>query len=315
MRSFIYLDEYKLYSFSSQLFRGLVDHIVRVSDRSREQRDEARPASGIAEVVAEIASEGTTVAEKRFLHDYAYDLFEGELRKANALHEVGEDTSLSDFVEPRFLKVTGPAIFADAPSLRRTIDSFNEMGEALAYLGSFARLQEAKNQMAQQIAQIQDRNMKAVAKENLKKISPRQLAEQAGLRQDEELIKRLSFLLELGYGDQFHVQVPYAASQDLLFTAVLGRSSLRESERSLLEKYSRMTDRSVVMVGIPTQSGGATAILKHEEESLRAAMSNMVGSMSELESQFTGRMKNEVIVDPIAIYVEWSVSGSATETT
>ena len=38
LRSFVYLDNYKMYSISSQLFEGLTEYVVR--SESKSQRDE-----------------------------------------------------------------------------------------------------------------------------------------------------------------------------------------------------------------------------------------------------------------------------------
>lgn len=39
---FIYLDEYKMYSLSSQLFEGLTEEIVQISSRSKEETEEQK---------------------------------------------------------------------------------------------------------------------------------------------------------------------------------------------------------------------------------------------------------------------------------
>ncbi len=310
MRLFLYLDEYKLYSFSSQLFRGLVDHVVKISERSRDHRDEASDQKETARIVAEIASEGSTVAEKKFLHDYAYDLFENQLKASSALVDVGPDACLTDFQQPKFIRVSGPGIFADAPSIHRTMEKFNPMAEALAYVTQNAAVVQAKAEVNQALATTTDRNKRERGKQALQRITPKALAETMGIRQDDEFLKQLTYLLKYGYGDQFHVQIPFSCnSEALLFTAVLNRQALRESEDLLLQKYSRLTDRSLVMVGVPTQAGGPTAEAPSDgSETLRAAMAAMIGYLSGMESQFTGRMEREIVLDPIAIYVQWDVT-------
>jgi hypothetical protein len=311
MRSFIYLDQYKLYSFSSQLFRGLVDHVVRVTERTRNHGErEGGNLAGSARVVADIASENFSTAEKTFLHDHAYDLFEDELKARGALLDVGTQSRLEDFQTSRFIRVTGPAIFADATVLRGTIANFNKLMEALAYVTKSGDVAKARAAAAEVLASSKDRNAQERAKQSLKVLSPQAVAQASGMRQDPQFLESLVFLLQYGFGEQLHVQLPVECEGGALqFSAVLRREALRETETILLHKYARVTDRSLVVVGVPTQAGGPTAKrLVDSEGGLREAIAGLMGHMSGIEDTFAGRMAKEVIVDPIAVYVDWPVA-------
>src|SRR5262245_31560344 len=113
IRSFLYLDEYKLYSFSSQLFSGLTEYVVTGSEEQRAKHDEMKlPTS--AKVVADIARETVNRQERRFLHDHAYNLFESELVARDAVTSIVDGADLPDLESPRFVRITGRGRFIDA---------------------------------------------------------------------------------------------------------------------------------------------------------------------------------------------------------
>ncbi len=312
MRSFLYLDQYKLYSFSSQLFRGLVDHVVNVSTHSKRQDDTEETTTPRARVVAQIASETSSIAEKRFLHDHAYDLFENELLSRGALLDVLPGTAIESFGEPRFVRVSGPAMVAGAARIRDMMTRFNALIDAFAYVTNASTIQQARQLVTQAMSAPTDRNLVAAAKEKLKHVSPKALGEASGSRQDEEFLKQLTILLEFGYSDQLQLHVPVGSDElQLVFSAILNRDALRENEQLLVQKYSRLTDRALVVVGVPTQGGARRpAPFKTEEGTLRAGMAQMYSHMSGLENAFAGPMQGEVFIDPIAIYTQWDVPDS-----
>ena len=201
-------------------------------------------------------------------------------------------------------------MFADAPGIRETVTRFNALVEALAYVSAGSALQKARKDVTAQVAAQSDKNAKSQAREKLKNLTPKALAEMAGSRQDDEFLKQLAFLLDYGFRDQLQLQIPFEAGESqLLFSAALHRESLRESEQLLLHKYSRLTDRPLVVVGVPTQSGGAKApAFDGGEGTVRGAMGELYTHLSGIEGTFAGRMEREVVLDPIAIYVQWEVS-------
>jgi len=313
IRSFLYLDEYKLYSFSSQLFSGLTEHIVKFSNRSQEHEEKHDHLSGKARLVAEIASEQTGTAEKKFLHDHAYNLFERELESRKSILDIGKTAALSNFTSSKFVRISGPAVVIDAPLIKNTADRFNAIADALAYVSNFKDIEKMRTETDSAIDAIKDRNERARAVHKQKQLTPQNISKMAGMRIDEQFLKQLSFLLEYGYGDQLLLQIPVAleAGGELLFSAVLKRDALREEESLIVQKYARLTDRSVTIVGIPTQSGGTTAPQHPQSEppkNVKAAISGMISHLYNIEEQFTGRLENEVILDPVAVYVDVEVA-------
>ncbi|MCP4371392.1 MAG: hypothetical protein GY797_25230 [Deltaproteobacteria bacterium] len=77
----------------------------------------------------------------------------------------------------------------------------------------------------------------------------------------------------------------------------------------LIRKYARYTEKAFVIFGIITQSQDLSdekEIDQNENEprNLKEAIINMVSKLYEVETTFTGRLKNEIIIDPIAVYRE-----------
>ena len=79
IKNLIYLDEYKMYSISSQLFGGLTEHVINV-EHSADEKDERQSGPfGSGRMLANILKSGSSVEERRFLHDFSYTLFETAL--------------------------------------------------------------------------------------------------------------------------------------------------------------------------------------------------------------------------------------------
>jgi hypothetical protein len=73
------------------------------------------------------------------------------------------------------------------------------------------------------------------------------------------------------------------------------------------KRYSRQTECSFVMFGIITQyNRDKLGDIKelNSTPSIKEALMNMVANLTNLEETFIGRLSNEVIIDPIALYTE-----------
>ena len=90
-------------------------------------------------------------------------------------------------------------------------------------------------------------------------------------------------------------------------SANLNRKFLREPEDLVIRKYSRQTEVQFTLFGIITQyekEQTSPPEAAHDYETLKEAIMNMVSHITNLESAFTGRLSNEIIIDPIAMYTE-----------
>ena len=82
IKSFIYLDNDKMYSISSQLFGGLTEYILQDSKKTATEDDQQKKHAFSGKIMREIYQLEKGSSEKRFFHDYAYSLFEKNLSTA-----------------------------------------------------------------------------------------------------------------------------------------------------------------------------------------------------------------------------------------
>ena len=72
-----------------------------------------------------------------------------------------------------------------------------------------------------------------------------------------------------------------------------------------VSKYSRQTEYDFTMIGIITQSGKTNeSLAEREPNGIKNACLNLVDKLTIVENVFLGRVDNECIIDPIAIYRE-----------
>ena len=321
LRSFLYLDNYKMYSISSQLFEGLTEYIVQTERRSKVEEESQKGPFGSGRMLAEIIEKDTNQTEKKFLHDFSYNLFEDTLIKEQRVLELNAqnlDENLSNVNDFSFVKVSGNIVFNDLKIIEDTIKNFNKIGDALGYLTLKAAYEEELTKLKDTASKLSDREQKAKANAHLKSKSTfKNILKEKGLNLDDEYLKNLVYLLDYGYNQQFEVQVPLkSTSGDFhLFSAQLKRDNLKDDEYSIIKKYSRETEKEFKLFGILTQRLTAESKEKIFEElkikgtetetpNMKEAIMNMVSLLTNLEKTFSGKLDYEYVVDPIALYLE-----------
>ena len=313
IKSFLYLDEYKMYSISSQLFGGLTEYLIDYQGTTGEKEEKQGGPLGSGRVMAEILRSESKTQEKKYLHDYSYTLFEQHLKDQSNVHSISVD-SLNETIECieqiGFVEIRAKAVFNDMNAIKGTIESFNELGEALTYLTSHEELATARQSIEELMESVSDRNRKAQLRQQMKSLANiENLAKSKGLHQDTDLLKKLGFLLNYGFQDQFEVQMK---AGEYTFSANLKREHLREDEHMLVRKYSRFSEKPFVLFGTIAQSPNRPVESDGEEERgendtpqhLKEALMGMVEAISAVEYGFSGKLRNEIIVDPIALYRE-----------
>ena len=95
IKSFVYLDEYKMYSISSQLFEGLTEYVLsgKKSEYAKSEEQKGKILSG--NLMGEILVKEQSSTEKKYLHDYAYNLFENKLSEMGVLYTVPQNVTLT----------------------------------------------------------------------------------------------------------------------------------------------------------------------------------------------------------------------------
>lgn len=319
VKSFIYLDEYKMYSISSQIFEGLTEYIINYAREEKQDQEEQKGPISSGRVLADIISKESGIHQKKFLHDYSYVLFESKLiddKKVLLLNTENIGSGFNQIEHSSFIKITGRAVFNDLKRLNEVMKGFNEFGEALAYVTTYAEREKFEQDKKIEIENIKDRNQKALLKAQTKsKIDSKALAKKMNLQLDQEYIDKIVYLLNYGYKDQFELQIPLSSNDggveaEIVFTSFLKRSLLKEDEHMLIKKFSRYTERDFTLFGMVTQSNRIITALKEKESSqkftnLKVAINNALSTFSAIDDQFIGRLSNEIIIDPIAVYQEF----------
>lgn len=309
IKNFIYLDEEKMYSLSSQLFEGVTEYVLKEKTLGKDESEEQKGPIGSGKVLGDILRNHERNTEKKFLNDYSYTIFEKKLLEdEKVLVASSADTIVKESIgEKSFVKITARATFNDINSITTTLINFNKIGKALAHVTNFKEMSAVKKQLEEVKQNTKNKNEKNKVQAQIKSMSNlSKLATESGLQNDQEFLNDLSMLLSYGFQDQLEVQMTL---EDTVFSSNLNRSFLREPEDLVIRKYSRKTEVKFTLFGIITQYQSeeiksSETEEKEDPDNIKEALMGIVTHLSKLESSFTGRLSNEVIVDPVAIYTE-----------
>ena len=310
IKNFIYLDEYKMYSISSQIFEGITEYVINSQRTTDEEEETQKGPLSSGRIMADILRSESGTQEKKYLHDYSYKLFEDYLQESNNILCISAeniDEDIKNVDDATFIKVRAKAVFNDMNIIKSTMEKFNELGKALAYITNFQEIEEVRQKLEKVVEDIKDRNKKSQLRQKSKSLKDiEKLAKDQGMYLDPVLLKNLTFVLDYGFQDQFEVQMPIGK---YIFSSNLRREYLREDEHLLIRKYARLAQKEFVLVGTIAQSSSRP--IGHEEgdendenQHLKEAIMFLIERLSVVESTFTGKLENEVIVDPIALYRE-----------
>lgn len=306
-----------MYSISSQIFEGLTEYILKSENTNTKEKEEQKGPVFSGRVLADIIEKDINYTEKKFLHDFSYNLFEEALQKDNRVLEINKSnisTELDKIPDYSFIKITSNVVFNDLETMEKTISSFNRMGEALGFITLKAKYDELMKEAKEDLKNIKDRNQKSNAIHTLKnKASFKKILIDEGLNLDDDYLKNMEYLIQYGYHRQFEVQMPLSNSDKVsLFSAQLNRDNLKESENNIVKKYSRESEKEFTLFGIVTQKMTKekkeemfeSLKINNEDPNLKEAMFNMIKQLSNLENTFVGKLDYEYVIDPIALYIE-----------
>lgn len=280
IRNFLYLDSEKLRSISSQLFEGVTEQVVLSSgDKDSKEESQKGPINS-GRVLADIFAQERSTSELRFLEDHAYTLFEERL----VLEKMVDDLSAGEAAKTSksFVKITGRLSINDTAVTSLTLKEFNALGEA-----QWRAVNEQFNSL---------------------KFTPdaeaRKKAGEIGLQMNKKFTDSISYLVDFGFKGMLEFSISIA---DHLFSAPIKRQFLRESEDMLLHKYSRVTQGDFVILGFVTQKGSGEADTEvppdvADADGIKAAIRAVSLHLRTVEQTFAGPLKNEIVIDPIAVY-------------
>lgn len=306
IKNFIYLDEEKMYSLSSQLFEGVTEYVLNESLSGKDLSEEQKGPVGSGRILGDILRNSERKTEKKFLNDYSFTIFEKKLLEDEKVTIVPTAAiSESSSINKSFIKITSKAVFNDINSINTTIKNFNTIGKALAHVTNFKEITAVREQFEKAKQSAKDKNHRNLLQTQFNTLTNiNKLATESGLQQDQKFLDDLALLLAYGFQDQLEVQMNNAGN---IFSANLNRSFLREPEELVIRKYSRQTEVEFTLFGIVTQyQREKLEDLKEKDEhgSIKEALMYLVSHLSNLEASFTGRLSNEIIIDPIALYTE-----------
>lgn len=306
IKSFVYLDEDKMYSISSQLFEGITDSIFMASKKSYSENGEQHGEMSSGRKMGVIITKEKDTTEKRFLHDYAYNLFEEELVKNNLLYTVEDSDTIETLSSKTFVKVKGKVFFDDYEVLDKTMQDFNRTGYALGFVQYYSSADmDAKKELDKVTKNIKDREKKAKAQNAVKHIDDGfgAFLKEKGLLFNQDLLDQLTYVLTFGYKGQFGVRLPL---DNILVSTVLNKEYLKENNNALIFKYSRRTEVDFTIIGTITQIGNDKVNLNGNSNmsNMKEAAQNLIDHIASIEDTFTGRLQSECVIDPIAIYRE-----------
>lgn len=305
IKSFIYLDENKMYSISSQLFEGMTQYILQENVVGNEERDEQKGAILSGRFMADMMFQQRTTSEMKSLHDFAFNLFENELLSRKLLYDIQDTDNAETLKDKGFVRVRGKIFFSDFAKTLFTIDHFNEIGKAIGSL-QFQSLLQQINDLENEATKEKERekkNKKQIAiKEANKQIDD--FLKQNGLQIDEKTVKNISTIINYGYRDSYEMKL-VIDNVPIIYSAIINQNYLKEPEQILVSKYSRLTEKEFTIVGIVTQVGKEkTKLPQLEGNEMKGATQFVNVQIAKLEEQFSGRSTNEIIIDPIAIFSE-----------
>ena len=296
IKNFIYLDEYKMYSISAQIFEGITEYLVNYKGGSIQEEDQQEGEIDSGQLMSDILKFESSTQEQKYLHDYAYILFEKHLvdsKRLLSIHKDNLETIKKKIKGASFVKITSKAVFEDIKKVKSVIEKFNELGEALAYMGHSEKMEN--------LDQLKlDRSKKSSVSKNF----IRNLAKEQGLYLDSDFLEKLALILDFGFQDQFKLLMNI---DQYSFEADCNRKYFRDEEFSLIRKYSRFPQIEFVLVGIITQQFGEPEKNYSQSsgsDSIKENIKFMTHALSDVESEFSGKLENDIIIDPIAIYSE-----------
>lgn len=305
-KEFLYLDEQKMYSLSSQLFEGITEYILNENESREEEKTKQNGPLGSGRIMADVINSAIKSTEKRFLHDHSFILLENELLKKDCVFTINESDKVNtnDFQNYSFIKIKAKAIFNDINKIKELFLNFNLLGESITRLSIEEYIEK---ELLTLHSDISEKEYKKVLNE-FSRLRKREhiikLAEKNKLRRDEQFMKDLSFMTEFGFSNDFEIKQNI---NDFLFTSTLNRKYLREEENSLIKKYSRQTEKEIIILGAVTQCSENNTPEPPSQinaRNMKEGLSNLIEYISAIEHSLFGKAENEVIIDPIAVYIE-----------
>lgn len=303
IRNFIYLDESKMQSLSSQMFEGVKDYIISETHSHDSDEDEQKGPMGSGLLAKKSMESGVSRMEKVTLQDFVYAELEKALIEENKVYINKVDGEYRSFV-----KVKGRVLINDISNIKAMLEDFEEVGDAIVY----TQFHQEISRVQSEIDELKSQSSKAANKNRINelksKIDLKQLRKLSLVDFPEAtLITELNKLIKFAYKDELELQV-YAGKD--VYSSVLKREHLRENIDLLIRKYGRKTEVEFVLFGIITQRTPSTKRDSFTEKfsgnfpEAKEAIFDLIDHIIDMEDTMSTLGEGEFAVDPIAIYTE-----------
>lgn len=281
IRLFLYLDQEKIMSLYSQMFEGVIESFLDRKESKKIDQENQKGPIGSGNILSDSKENTKETTEKKILNDHIFSIFEKEMFEQNNVLCISESQPLSQEIKPlKFVKVTGQATFFDSEVVIKLLDDFNSLGQSFAYLNFMDKPSPSK------------KDMDTYIKEN-------------NFHLDKDFIRHLKNLLLQTYKNTLELEINIDSHS---YTALLNRDYLRESEELLIGKLSRKTEAEITLFGITTQVNNLQETNYQEgsfdKTSFKTISKNLIYPILEVEKSFSGKTSNEIIINPLAIYLE-----------
>ncbi|CAM3063724.1 DUF6414 family protein [Moritella viscosa] len=302
IKNFIYLDEQKLYSFSSQLFEGVTEYILNENHIEHKDKDIQKGKLASGRVIANVIREASSSTTKKFLHDHSFNLFERELIQSNQILDVTADTQSFDDVcnsKKSFIRIRAKGMFIDLHEIKSLFNNFSKISDALATLPAAEQLQALEKLKAVDPKSSELKKKQSELDKNLNQISAKIAS---------GMPKRMANSFETvidNFGDEI-VRFQQEVS-GVVYSSCLSQEHLRESLKNIYRKYSRKTAKEFIVIGFISHADGTQKSGVEDvpaESNMLRHMIEMAENLYEIEQSFGGKADNEIIIEPIAIYTQ-----------
>ena len=207
----------------------------------------------------------------------------------------------------RIVRVRAKANFLDAADLLKSLDTLVDMQEALSIVAANDRREEILIELEALGVNANKKALVSSLKGQLEKLS-KSLISRDKVANDRLQYKNLSSVLEHGYKGRLDLRMTL---KDVTITTDLKRSCLKDPEDFIFKTYSRVASVELVLLGVVTQlrghdgeAGSNESDFELPNPTLSEVVVNSTKALHELEEHFHRVEGKQIVIDPIALYLE-----------
>jgi hypothetical protein len=294
---------------------GVTDFVLKEARRASSDVEEQEGPVNSGKKMAEIIESTSSSFEKKFLHDYAYSIFEAKLLEEDKIKEFCSSASFGDFDlgdgGARIVKIKAKAKLIDAAATVRSLETLVDMQQCLSILSA----NDERAALISELLEIQAGSKSQKTSHllaELARLSKPQIAKEI-IANDKLHYENMAKTLSYGYKSRLDV---FMQLSDCVVSADLKRVCLKDEEDFIVKTYSRVSDVDLVLVGILTRvrpapigendSGTDSIDAEHlmDSDNMNEILMRASQALHGLEKMFTQLDSNQVILDPIAVYVD-----------